>query len=138
MSADYLRAKLLYPDKWKDSDDIDEYIFDYDPILNSFGKILVKVEDHDYHGDSRILYEKNGKYGFLVFGWGSCSGCDALQACQTFKDLDELITDLEGKIKWFDTLEEVQKYVQHQDREIEYYSHEDNWRIFQKRVSELC
>lgn len=57
------------------------YFWDYKPIVNSFGKIIIQVNDGDYQEDSYILLEDDGRYGYLSFGWGSCSGCDALQAC---------------------------------------------------------
>ena len=53
---------------------------DYTSILNQFGYIVIKVDDDDYQGDSRVLYEGyKDEVGYLQFGWGSCSGCDALQ-----------------------------------------------------------
>ena len=55
--------------------------YDYQPMLNAFGKVAIQVDDDAYQGDSRLLYDENGKIGVLIFGWGSCSGCDALQAC---------------------------------------------------------
>ena len=93
-----MTAKDLYPDFQGSL----FCITDYDPIVKSFGTVAVKVDDDDYHGDSRILYDNAGKIGYLQFGWGSCSGCDALQACETYEAVDELIEELRGQIRWFD------------------------------------
>jgi hypothetical protein len=74
---------------------------DYLPLLESMGQILVKVDDHDYSGDSRVLYKDGDKYGILIFGWGSCSGCDALQGCDSFEEIEQLRTKLFNDIRWF-------------------------------------
>jgi len=92
------RAKQLYPDQGQE-----EPFYgpgDYQPIVNSFGEIALQVDDDDYQGDSRILYKRGDDFGLLIFGWGSCSGCDALQACNTFKEIGELIEGLERDIIW--------------------------------------
>lgn len=83
-------AKEIYPD-CVDSDGNFNNPSGYQLIIEEFGNILVQVDDQDYQGDSRILYENNGQYGYLKFGWGSCSGCDALQGCDSVLELDELI-----------------------------------------------
>lgn len=106
----------------------------YQPIIESFGKVLIQVDDRDYSGDTRVLYEKDGKYGFLNFGWGSCSGCDALQACKNEQAVDELIDSLEQAVKWFDSLSEAAAYITSKEREYSYYSHEKEWKEFVQQV----
>ena len=52
---------------------------DYSPILLSFdAEIVLAADDQDYQGDSYVLYRRGDSFGVLIFGWGSCSGCDAL------------------------------------------------------------
>ena len=75
---------------------------DYQPMLEAFGTIIVQIDDDDYQGDTRVLYDNDGKIGHLVFGWGSCSGCDALQACTTYDELQELCDQLQESIIWFE------------------------------------
>ena len=77
--------------------------YDYEEILNLFGKIKIKKSDRGYRGDTWVLYEENGHYGYLCFGWGSCTSCDALQSCDTQKELDSLIESMEKSIRWFET-----------------------------------
>ena len=98
-------ANDLYPNKFED-----EYlspICDYQPIINDFGKVVIQIDDKNYSGDSRILYDNDTRYGetrtigILIFGWGSCSGCDALQACNSYAEVDKLIAELRNKILWF-------------------------------------
>lgn len=111
------RAAELYPNfEWCESD--------YQPMLNEFGRILLQVDDKDYHGDSRVLYLKDGKIGWLQFGWGSCSGCDALQACQTVEKIQELMDRLYNEIQWFDSVAEARTFFKTHDWEGDY-----SWRI---------
>jgi hypothetical protein len=34
-----------------------------------------------YQGDLLVICKKGNKFGMVVTGFGSCSGCDAFQAC---------------------------------------------------------
>ena len=128
------RAREFYGDEL---DDDLVCVCGYQPIIDSFGKVIVQVEDNDYQGDTRVVYEKDGQYGFLNFGWGSCSGCDALQACSSEKEVDDLIDSLEQDVKWFASLDELKNYLTAKERDYSYYSHEYNWSNFVKQVMEL-
>lgn len=97
--------------------------YDYYPIINDFGDILFKVDEDNYYGDSYILYGNvfgDGKYGFLNFGWGSCSGCDALQACESWEEVQELYNSLKNDIIWFDNAKEAYDWFTAHDWEGEY------------------
>jgi hypothetical protein len=110
--------------------------YEYQPIVDSFGTVLIQVDDNDYQGDSRVIYEKDGKYGYLNFGWGSCSGCDALQACDSYDDIESLISELENDIKWFDSLDDLKAYFTSKDWELDYSWHSDETKEFVKQVLE--
>ena len=93
----------LYPDE---STEFGLLISDYDPIVLNIGDVALRVDDDDYQGDSRVIYiEPDGRVGYLNFGWGSCSGCDSLQACDSYEDVQELMDKLLSDIKWFDSSE---------------------------------
>jgi hypothetical protein len=97
----------------------------YQPIIDSFGTVFVQVDDADYQGDTRVLYRADNTYGYLCFGWGSCSGCDALQACDTIEQVDELIDQLRGQIKWFVDRQEALSFFRSHDWKGDYsYSQE--------------
>lgn len=110
----------------------------YNPILEDFGyDIVLKVDDNDYQGDSRILYQRGEEYGLLIFGWGSCSGCDALQACSTLEELQELYDSLERHIIWKSSKKEMLEYFQTRDWELQYSWHQEETRKFVKEAIEL-
>ncbi len=84
--------------------DEDQYslgISDYDPLLSSMGfEIALRRDDDGYQGDSRLILRHGSLYGLLFFSWGSCSGCDRLQACKTVSDLEDLRRQLFNSIQW--------------------------------------
>lgn len=80
------------------------FICDYNPLIKSFEyDILLQIDEEDYQGDSFILLKNKDQIGYLCFGWGSCSGCDSLQACESIEDIKNLQEELHNDIKWFDT-----------------------------------
>lgn len=127
-------------ERWKDIREVypdaqDKYGFcapaNYDPLLESFGyEILLQVDDKDYQGDSRVLYRDGTRYGLLIFGWGSCSGCDALQACGSYEEIEELRKELHDGIRWFDSAEEALKYFEEHDWEGDFYWNDDETKRF--------
>lgn len=87
---------------------------DYQPIVDYIGKVVIQSDTGDYQGDTRVLYEDEGKgYGFLAFGWGSCSLCDALQACDTAAEVGELIEELENSVQWKPRSEMLEYFETH-------------------------
>ena len=78
-------------------------VYDYQPMIDEFGKIILQESDDDYQGSTWALYQDNDRIGFLRFGWGSCSGCDALQACESFDEIQTLMDELWQSIMWFDS-----------------------------------
>ena len=97
-------AKELYIDEdYTEDDTYHHFSGDYQPMLNEFGEILLQVDDNSYQGDTRVLYRDGTRYGWLNFGWGSCSGCDALQACYTIEEIQSLMDSLYSEITWFDS-----------------------------------
>ena len=109
------------------------YWFDYQPMLDAFGKIVVQVDDDDYQGDSRLLYNENGKIGALIFGWGSCSGCDTLQACRSLEEVQELCDNLQEDIKWFDNKKQALEYFTNHDWQGDYSWHQMETKEFVNR-----
>ena len=95
----------VYPDYFRSPYDAP---CDYYPLLASLGhEILLQVDDQDYQGDSRLLLRDGNRYGILIF----CSGCDSLQACESYDEVAALRDRLAGDIKWFDDAAGCLEYV---------------------------
>ena len=103
---------------------------DYQPMLDAFGKVVIQVDDDDYQGDSRLLYDENGEIGVLIFGWGSCCGCDALQACDSLEEVQELCDSLQEDIKWFDDKKQALEYFTNHDWQGDYSWHQTETKEF--------
>lgn len=112
---------MLKPMREVYGDDQSDYgcWYDYKPMGDSFGEILIWKKSNDYQGDTfAIIYEKeNDRYGTLTFGWGSCSGCDALQGCSTIEDLDQLASALYSSIVWYPNKEQLTTWMLYHDWE---------------------
>lgn len=101
-------------------------------------KTLAWCDDHDYQGDSHALLEHGGEFGFLTFGWGSCSGCDAMEAAYGDRAAERAVLDgLCESIIWFATLREAKDHVSSRDTANHFGCHGDGWEEFTKEVSEL-
>lgn len=108
----------------------------YESLVDSFEvEAMLEEHDHDYQGDSfYLLRNRSGEYGILIFGWGSCSGCDALQACSSLNDVENLRDSLWDSIVWM-TLDDLSAYVKSKDFSNDFYFYSSSGKRF---VSALC
>lgn len=60
------------------------------------------IGDDDYQGQMLIVLQCDGKYYVTTVGYGSCSRCDALQACDDGKDRWTILMHLLQKMVEFD------------------------------------
>jgi hypothetical protein len=112
------------------------YFSGYNGLLGLIGDILLQVDDHDYQGDSRLIYQRAGDYGLLIFGWGSCSGCDALQACDTIEEVHQLGERLENSVQWMPAKELLEYFNKH-DWEGDYSYHDEETKEFVEKAKVL-
>lgn len=98
---------------------------------------MLQVDDNDYQGDSRLLFRDGNRIGVMIFGWGSCSGCDALQACQTYAGIEELRTELHNGVHWFDSVAEALAYFETHDWGGDYSWHAEETKRFVAEGTEL-
>ena len=111
-------------------------VYDYQPMIDAFGNVAIQVEDDDYQGDTRVLYDNDGKIGYLIFGWGSCSGCDALQACRDIEEVQRLCDELQNGIKWFDSKKDALKWAKEKDWATEWFWHDAEGKEFVRKILE--
>ena len=84
----------------------------YKSLVESMGvDVLHSKFCGQYQGDAVFVLKRASFYGWLVFGYGSYSGCDALEASRSFEALDRLRTDLYNSIRWFPTKGELLTFL---------------------------
>lgn len=97
--------------------------YDYNDVVALFEHdVLAQYEEEDYQGDSWYVLLNGSRYGWLTFGWGSCSGCDALQACSNAQEVNELRDELYRSITWYDSKKELLEWLESKEWSTEYSS----------------
>jgi hypothetical protein len=94
----------------------DDYPSYMDLVKTFPASILLDVSDHDYQGETRLLIRDETRFGYLRFGWGSCSGCDALEAAHgSLADLTTLRDDLARSAHWEGDAYSLAHWLAHRD-----------------------
>ncbi len=132
-------VRQAYVEAGQDKDDGDWFcVYDYQPMLASMEyEILLQVDESDYQGDSFLLLKDGTRWGFLTYGWGSCSGCDALQSCSNWEQVAELRDSLVNDIKWYDSAAELLEYWGCKDWETQWFARNKEWEDFSKQAVEI-
>lgn len=116
-------CERLFPEAFKASNYYSGYC--YGSLIEKMGTVLIEASDCDYQGSSFYLLSDGGnRLGYLEFGWGSCSGCDALEACSSKQDLGELFVSLRDSIRWFDGAEAFKTWAREHDWKGEWSWHD--------------
>lgn len=97
--------------------------------MNSGRQVFVEESTPDDKGDSYIIVRDGDRFGFLVFGWGSCPGCDAFEGAREEANAEAALTELReslvGSIVWKDNAEDMLAYLNEKDFEIERLGYDD-------------
>lgn len=107
----------IFPNIKKRTYDYDYFDFpSYPRIVGSFGYKVLEYKDFgDYQGDSIIFLQDGEKIGYLLIGWGSCSGCDALQACDSIEEFQELYDGIKNSIIWKGSPRAMIQWIKNRD-----------------------
>lgn len=134
MASEYLGlAKSLYPQE--EGEWAYFHASDYDPIINSLGDVVLRKDIGSYQGDIYAVIRKDGLLGYLAIGWGSCSGCDALQACSSHDDVARLISKIASDVRWC-SASELLHYLTTHDWEGDYIYHDEEFMSWKDEVVE--
>lgn len=101
---------------------VEEAFADYDTIVSTFGRVEYQTSIGDYQGDHLyLLYGGGDRWGALTVGYGSCSGCDDAEGCESWDDVARLVNRLRSDVAW-GTREETLAYVTSDARKRDYYT----------------
>ena len=139
-----LDIREVYPDldeRDAEEDDLDVKSFygpsNYNPLLRSLEySIILQIDDAGYSGDSRVIFRNGDQFGTLIFGWGSCTGCDALKKCKSYEEIEFLRSKLLKNIKW-GRVQELLSYIENKDWELEYSWDSDETKVFVEQAITL-
>lgn len=121
---------------------ITEIVSNYEALIESFEmESLIHIDDADWQGDSFVLLRNRNQYGILIFGFGSCSGCDAFESIvdryadkiEIVKDLNDFRDEMYSSISWR-SRDEMIEYVSTKDFGLEWYGFNDGGRKFVKEL----
>ena len=88
----------------------------YVELVQTFASVLLAVDGNDVTGDTQMLLDDGQRFGFLYFGWGSCSWCDAMYAAHgCIPELMRLRVDLAAKTVWCDSARDLAYYLATKD-----------------------
>lgn len=74
---------------------------DYVELLASCGaEVIVEVVEGSYQGQGFVLLKRGAEYGYASYWYGSCSGCDSLQASHSVEEIDKERIGLIESIHW--------------------------------------
>lgn len=104
----------------------------------------------EYQGDYIILLKDFPRFGFIVIGYGSCSGCDELEAIYSnmnmrftdlelkdWEEIDALRTKTLDSIQWFDTAHDMTEYIKIRDVANSWYGNEEEWSVVSNKMLEI-
>ena len=93
----------------------------YKAIVESWGFEVERLDAvGSYQGDYYGIVRDGTRWGFVQFGYGSCSGCDSLEAILPWDPPEdwlalpavvELSSSLRGEVEWFDSREALVDWV---------------------------
>lgn len=106
----------------------------YDHIAEKFGEVIADATLGAYQGDNLYLLRDGDMWGVLVCGYGSCSGCDALEGCEGDEDVARLVNDLRGDVVWGSRADAL-AYVTSEWRGFSYYSDSPDGEAFWKECA---
>ena len=105
----------------------------YDALVGSIGSIVDQEDIGSYQGDILYLIRDGERWGIVCVGYGSCSGCDALQACSTLGDVGQLRDSISNGVRWADDAEGMLELLEDTDWRAQWYSEEEGTKTFIER-----
>lgn len=116
---------------------------DYDTLVSSLGHEMIESEVLGaYQGDIIYVLKDGERVGFLVVGYGSCSGCDELEAVAPWGSRDDwtavvaLRDRLGTEVRWFDSRDDLAAYLTSDSPELQWWGHNSEYKTWRDKFVE--
>lgn len=132
---------------------IDEWGYpeiDYDDLVReAAGEWANMATFGSYQGDYLYLFRDDGRVGYLIVGFGSCSGCDWLEDVVGYgswarrtetdqeklrADLDNMVETFRNGVRWFDSDEALVDSIWGDNDANYWFRHEADFRKAMDKV----
>jgi hypothetical protein len=110
----------------------------YSDIVADWGyEILASKTFGEWQGDYVYLLSHSGRVGVAIIGYGSCSGCDALEGTDTgrgqipwreYQPIMDLSRSLRESIRWFAEPDDVLAWLESSKAE-------NNWWYYDEEIA---
>jgi hypothetical protein len=91
----------------------------------------------DYQGDYVYVLESPTEgVGVVIVGYGSCSGCDSREACNSAEDFEELLQSVIKDIRW-GTVSELTDFINNNFNDNSWYRHDAGFKKARQSVIKL-
>jgi hypothetical protein len=99
----------------------------YEGLLRDHFEHVEEEYCGSYQGDIVFRVEDKGRIGYLVWGYGSCSGCDELEAAYGDEEAEREIGQDMANAVFFGTVEEIRAHALTKDGN-QWYSYDSEVR----------
>lgn len=100
----------------------------YEGLLRDHFERVEEEYCGSYQGDIVFRVEDKGRIGYLVWGYGSCSGCDELEAAYGDADAEREVGERMAAAVFFGTVEEIRRHALAEDG--------NHWYAYDREVAE--
>lgn len=105
------------------------YYGGYVRLFETFGELEARWDERGYQGSSiyivRCKKPNVEAWGVVEFGWGSCSGCDSMQACDSPEEVMDLRNRMGENIIWFEDRDWLIQWARERDWEGTFWGREN-------------
>lgn len=110
----------------------------WNKLLTTFPvEILVHEADPVEAADLVLWRSVEGPYGFVSFGYGSCSQCDELEACSTYAEVAKVRKEMWERVHWEDNACNMFSWMYARDWKLQWYGHVPHAGKFITRSAEI-
>ena len=128
-------AQELWPDAFDDEINVFFRIGQYQPIIDSFGKVVCQQSYTDgTFGETWVVYKDDaGVYDYLHIQWGVEDNFDPLASADGYEEINHIIENLWNSRIHFLSVHDLYAYIRD---EVDYYTETKGYKDFILKVND--